>query len=440
MSMTTLFISTHSEVGFACGLIILNPGILKASTPIDKKITRTRRSHPSEEIKKVSWVTSILIPSVYLVILLTQQTLLKSSVLTWDKQTPLSTGENTLSKGKLDEACIMIQSKPLANLRSQIWLKTISIVYLAHCIYRQQASNSFQEEDTSLSSTSGIEADPALDNIVNNPESSDESVRTDIADTGDEEESSSTKYTQLGGYRKTRPAALMAVQRIQRAFSTDQEPNTLEPYLMRADLSVIQCEISRLLELERGWKRCPHADSHIFESGKLDIVGINGGISNHLTAHVRGNWSYECPPTLDPSPKRRRRRRPSVAVDWSDDNLGWLESESRICRRSDVVSSTDKHFISLSKRISSQLLLYRITLVFGIPLKSEETGGYKCCWAAELYHKDGRSELGLYDRKGSVSVHFDGTSDNDGEALDILNFLFGNSISHPYGMLAGSQA
>ena len=279
-------------------------------------------------------------------------------------------------------------------------------------------------------------------NTSDNPDSADISDRTSSVDTSDEKEPfSTTEYVQLGGDRRPPSIALTAFQKIQRAFFTDQEPKTLEPHLWRAYLSAIHCEIGRLLRLEHEWDRWPHVDRHVFESGKIRLVGIDGRLGDPLLEHVRENWSYNYPPISGASIKRYRRARPFVAVDWSDFNLACQGPEFKICKRSDLGTSSDEGLHTLSERISSQLLLYRTTLVFGIPPQLEEIDGYKCCWAAELYHKDGSSTLGLYDQKRSVSVHYDGTSNNKAEALDVLNHLCGDYISHTDGgVVIGAQA
>ena len=91
-------------------------------------------------------------------------------------------------------------------------------------------------------------------------------------------------------------------------------------------------------------------------------------------------------------------------------------------------------------QISSQLLLYRLTVVFGMP-PPKETDGYKSCWEIDLKHRDGASVLSFEDYKGGASTSFRGTSDASCDALKFINFLIGMNCQHSYdGVLAGTVA
>ena len=87
-------------------------------------------------------------------------------------------------------------------------------------------------------------------------------------------------------------------------------------------------------------------------------------------------------------------------------------------------------------RISSQLLLYRITVTFGMP-PPRVLDCYKQCWEVDLKHIDG-SILRFSDWKGGASTRFDGSTDASRDGLKLLNFLIGLKCLHTYdGIRAG---
>jgi hypothetical protein len=57
---------------------------------------------------------------------------------------------------------------------------------------------------------------------------------------------------------------------------------------------------------------------------------------------------------------------------------------------------------TLYRRISPQLLLYRLIAIFGMP-PSKEVDGYKSCWEIDLKFSDGVSVLTFKDSKEARS-------------------------------------
>ena len=158
-----------------------------------------------------------------------------------------------------------------------------------------------------------------------------------------------------------------------------------------------------------------------------------------LLEHFREIWSPHDSQMSSPNPKRRKRvHQSNKLVKWQNDSVIWQEQELGLRVRHGSLRLSEKY---VSHRISSQLLLYRVTVVFGMLPQSDEVDNYKTCWAAKLHHNDGCSTLDLYERKGSAEVAFWGTTGAETEALELLNFLCGNDIPHTYeGILAGSEA
>ena len=90
--------------------------------------------------------------------------------------------------------------------------------------------------------------------------------------------------------------------------------------------------------------------------------------------------------------------------------------------------------------MSSQLVLYRLTVTFGMP-PPKEGDGYKSCWEVDLQHCDGVSVLRLEDYKGAAEPRFRGTAGASVDALKLLNFLVGMNCPHTYdGIVAGTRA
>ena len=104
------------------------------------------------------------------------------------------------------------------------------------------------------------------------------------------------------------------------------------------------------------------------------------------------------------------------------------------------VYGEDKGF---TERISSQLLLYRIVVMFGMipPQQEGYEGRYKSCWECMLRHKDGTSRFTAFDYKGGATLKFKGSAEGSADAMELLNFLCGDAIPHSYdGILAGTMA
>ena len=89
--------------------------------------------------------------------------------------------------------------------------------------------------------------------------------------------------------------------------------------------------------------------------------------------------------------------------------------------------------------ISSQLLQYRLTAVFGM-LQSSRVSGFARCWELYLIHRRSLSQFHLYDEYGVSTCTFRGTEEASKDALALLNYLCGTNVPHPdpkLGLLAG---
>ena len=98
--------------------------------------------------------------------------------------------------------------------------------------------------------------------------------------------------------------------------------------------------------------------------------------------------------------------------------------------------------IELASCVSSQLLLYRLVTVLGIP-PLRKTGYIEYCWEVFLLHHSGKGRFHLYDEHGAAKCGFLGNEEASKDALALLNYLCGTNIPHPdatLGVLAGVTA
>ena len=113
------------------------------------------------------------------------------------------------------------------------------------------------------------------------------------------------------------------------------------------------------------------------------------------------------------------------------------ESELKVRNQAEMISLATT---PIWRRISSQLLLYRLLALFGTPLFLQ-ADGYKSCWGTGLVSSDKKSKLTLRDMKGAPSALFKSTEEGSKSALSLLNFLLEVEMPHTYdGTIAGTQA
>ena len=101
----------------------------------------------------------------------------------------------------------------------------------------------------------------------------------------------------------------------------------------------------------------------------------------------------------------------------------------------------DNAGFKLPNFISSQLFLYRIVAVFGMPPPRIDPEGMRC-WNLQLtFCEDRHSTFLLGDFLGGANVSFCGTPEVGHDALELLNFLVSNDVPHKYRpFLAGTIA
>ena len=243
---------------------------------------------------------------------------------------------------------------------------------------------------------------------------------------------------------------------------------SLEPRLQQLLFEKLRGEVSRLKEEEKHWsftkRHFPSADRHLYtRAGRKRMPGwprlprffgrneetkdAEDAVDVYIHQDkIIAKWCYASKIDDEDDVERLNRLRiDEDAVDWSSGyDLVYVLPDDKFAVWSRKVQSqnSDEEIIDyLFNRISSQLLQYRITVMFGMIPPSDELDGYKQCWQATLVHWDTMSCLELFDYKGAVTARFHGTVEGSTDALELLDYLCGNKIPHSYdGALAGTAA
>ena len=219
-------------------------------------------------------------------------------------------------------------------------------------------------------------------------------------------------------------------------------------------------EIYRLRDIEQKFvmldRRMPKVDRDIWlstgrvpdeddwEEFKEDGDTINPYKEMRL---AQEKWSYADPDDIN-SVARRLAALDGVDeqyVNWySSGDLCFNEDEAKFhimdMYKAALMGNIFRFPPGFSDRISSPLLLYRASVIFGMPPQNE-TDGYKCCWELLLQHSSGKGTLELGEHKGCPSARFHGTKAASNDALDLINFLTYVKMPHTYdGTVAGTIA
>jgi hypothetical protein len=195
----------------------------------------------------------------------------------------------------------------------------------------------------------------------------------------------------------------------------DLERTSLGPNLQKLLFRSLRTEIARLQEIENDWTRlerfCPLIDRKIYwKANKIKEPRLRG-----LTGTFKKKWSY----IEEGDGGRQTTQEPE------EPEMHW--------------DHFSRELLLFSYQISSQLLLYRLTILFGMP--PVETDGYKMCWEAKLRYSDGVSILTFRDWKGAANVYFSGSAEASTEALQLVKYLISINCRHTYdGIRAGTAA
>ena len=205
----------------------------------------------------------------------------------------------------------------------------------------------------------------------------------------------------------------------------DSDFEALGPRLQRLMFAELRTEIEALRDFKRNvTEKCPQIDTMLYQNPPMiPCIQVNhrGEDGYAERVEVRRAWTYKNPDieTLDD-------------ISWGSSDLiaDSPKSELRLRKEGDYDKPNKQEKDHFAQRISSQLLLYRVACIFGVPASYIIIDDTKP-WRADLFYQDGCGEISLYDSEGHAVVEYDGSYAAVDEALKLINFLCGMRI--PYG-------
>ena len=177
------------------------------------------------------------------------------------------------------------------------------------------------------------------------------------------------------------------------------------------------------------------------ENGEVDIFA-----DPHMVKYYfKTQWSWNkmkrkrIPDTQTSKPVEPETQT-SKPVEWNDLML-YTTSKTPGYKFSDYPKPEGAVDCRLWELTTSQLLLYRLVVVFGMP-PQQELDPHKQVWSVTLYWGDNKeSWFELEDWKGYPIVSFKGCEEASNSALRLFEWLISDNVAHPYGyFLAGNHA
>jgi len=261
------------------------------------------------------------------------------------------------------------------------------------------------------------------------------------------------------------------LEQILQSDNPDADFASLEPRAQRLVFSRLRTEHARLLEVDQKWcalkSHCPSTDIEIYLNSRRTYEEDDeedeqeDDQNGYDLQEIQNQWSYPVGAHENEDGGRENIARPAgnaEGVEATEEEGESLEAKRNVeWHKSNLVADSSDSDIRLcfhnsgpwcdcmsrwlnTRRLSSQLLFYRLTVVFGMPPPREQDG-YKSCWEVDLQYSDGASVLSFYDYKGAGNLRFSGTSKASDDALKLLTYLFGMKCLHTYdGIVAGTEA
>ncbi|KAH8691797.1 hypothetical protein BGW36DRAFT_431049 [Talaromyces proteolyticus] len=125
-------------------------------------------------------------------------------------------------------------------------------------------------------------------------------------------------------------------------------------------------------------KSLPRVDMMLFEQAEDRLSKDEQERAADQMNDIHEKWKFE---RLVGQQENKQYR---VIISWDDDRLHWMPEES-LFRTCGKLCGWETHGLYL--HISSQLLMFRLTLLFGMP-PVENTVGYKVGWDIRILHLD----------------------------------------------------
>jgi hypothetical protein len=252
-----------------------------------------------------------------------------------------------------------------------------------------------------------------------------------------------TKSQQVRSLQELSAARLQDV--ILNSDTADDDFASLEPRIQMLLFNSLRTEHARLRgvseDFERLSRRIPRVDLQLYSTMSTNVSGeLASDIDRDLH---RSTWHYL--KSLEDYDGDRHPRRHKDFRQWDFQEYKNYQlhaelpgTEFKIPLQGRWSPTWSKLPLGLSSnRISSQLLLYRINAIFGMPPPAgKEEFNYWSPWGLKLLHMDGVSVITCTDHMGAASIDFSGIKKASDDALDLLNYLVG---PHFKCMLSGSS-
>ena len=225
---------------------------------------------------------------------------------------------------------------------------------------------------------------------------------------------------------------------------------------------------ARLREIEKSWilvkERCPALDLELFvvppppAPSPYDMLEPPSDEIREVTEYekdTRGNERIQMMKSAETSPRYLADHQWEASyftnlwswniIDehsgmitgsywWTSPRLNFNQSESKF-EPSDSPTSPN----AVAARISSQLLLYRLILMFDLPPRGLFEDRREISWEVELTHQEGDGRLYFTDDGGSAVASFSGNDeDAQNDSLELLSFICGRRCMHAGGFPAGT--
>jgi hypothetical protein len=140
-------------------------------------------------------------------------------------------------------------------------------------------------------------------------------------------------------------------------------------------------------------------------------------------------WSFKRPKGSTPS-----------GAKWDTTDVYLLKENGKMYAQPRARRPLRSKIRHMYQTISSQLLFYRLVVLFGMPPPSTRADIYKTCWAIDIFLAD-RSQLVFHDFKGCAELFFTGSYEGGISALNLIDLVLDLNFPHVYeNVVAGRHA
>ena len=185
-------------------------------------------------------------------------------------------------------------------------------------------------------------------------------------------------------------AAGKALDKVLTPDFKDSDFEALEPPLQRILFGKLRAEVVRLQEVEQSWsfytKDCPRADRQLYTRDARERLGDD---EEEEKLQFQEKWSYAEDTSEDGQPNTTSWSAWDLKVEDPTSHQTHLVLEDPKAKNSSDWFHLLQKTVHFSDSISSQLMYYRLTAVFGMMPRSV-SDEYKCCWTSDLVCEGGK--------------------------------------------------